>query len=203
MQFEIKTLLSTPLATNNYLLVGNDFAVLVEATASVEQIERALDGRKLDAVFLTHSHFDHASNLENILKAFDTKCYMNEKCHEKIVHHEKQFYGDRAFSVEGCDDKIIFVRDGDEIEVGGKKFLCLQTPGHTDDSMSFVAQDKIFVGDLIFRGGVGRTDLPTGNELDEIKSINKVLSFPKNFNIYPGHGEKTMVGEELRLWGIE
>ena len=41
------------------------------------------------------------------------------------------------------------------------------------------------------------------NELDEIKSINKVLSFPKNFNIYPGHGEKTMVGEELRLWGIE
>ena len=50
---------------------------------------------------------------------------------------------------------------------------------------------------------VGRTDLPTGNELDEIKSINKVLSFPKNFNIYPGHGEKTMVGEELRLWGIE
>ena len=203
MQFEIKTLLSTPLATNNYLLVGNDFAVLVEATASVEPIERALDGRKLDAVFLTHSHFDHASNLENILKAFDTKCYMNEKCHEKIVHHEKQFYGDRAFSVEGCDDKISFVRDGDEIEVGGEKFLCFQTPGHTDDSMSFVAQDNIFVGDLIFRGGVGRTDLPTGNELDEIKSINKVLSFPKNFNIYPGHGEKTMVGEELSLWGIE
>ena len=73
MQFEIKTLLSTPLATNNYLLVGNDFAVLVEATASVEQIERALDGRKLDAVFLTHSHFDHASNLENILKVVKTE----------------------------------------------------------------------------------------------------------------------------------
>lgn len=203
MQFEIKILVSTPLATNNYLIVGESFVAMVEATATVEQIKRVIGERKLDAVFLTHSHFDHASNLENILKAFDTKCYMNEKCHEKIVHHEKQFYGDRAFSVEGCDDKIIFVRDGDEIEVGGKKFLCLQTPGHTDDSMSFVAQDKIFVGDLIFRGGVGRTDLPTGNELDEIKSINKVLSFPQNFNIYPGHGEKTMVGEELRLWGIE
>lgn len=203
MQFEIKTLVSTPLATNNYLIVGESFVAMVEATATVEQIKRVIGERKLDAVFLTHSHFDHASNLENILKAFDTKCYMNEKCHEKIVHHEKQFYGDRAFSVEGCDDKISFVRDGDEIEVGGEKFLCFQTPGHTDDSMSFVAQDNIFVGDLIFRGGVGRTDLPTGNELDEIKSINKVLSFPKNFNIYPGHGEKTMVGEELRLWGIE
>lgn len=175
MQFETKTLLSTPLATNNYLLVGNDFAVLVEATASVEQIERALNGRKLDAVFLTHSHFDHASNLENILKAFDTKCYMNEKCFEKIVHHEKQFYGDRAFSVEGCDDKIIFVRDGDEIEVGDEKFLCLETPGHTDDSMSFVVQDKIFVGDLIFRGGFGRVDLPSGNDAQEEESIEKVL----------------------------
>ena len=193
MQFEIKTLLSTPLATNNYLLVGNDFAVLVEATASVEQIERVLDGRKLDAVFLTHSHFDHASNLENIL---------NEKCHEKIVHHEKQFYGDRAFSVEGCDDKIIFVRDGDEIEVGGEKFLCLQTPGHTDDSMSFVFQDKIFVGDLIFRGGFGRVDLPSGNEAQEEKSIEKVLSFPTNYEIYPGHGETTSIEEVLRMWSV-
>lgn len=203
MQFEIKTLLSTPLATNNYLLVGNDFAVLVEATASVEQIERALDGRKLDAIFLTHSHFDHASNLENILKAFDAKCYMNEKCFEKIVHHEKQFYGDRAFSVEGCDDKIIFVRDGDEIEVGGEKFLCLGTPGHTDDSMSFVVQDKIFVGDLIFRGGFGRVDLPSGNDAQEEESIEKVLSFPTNYKIYPGHGETTSIEEVLIMWSVE
>ena len=203
MQFEIKTLLSTPLATNNYLLVGNDFAVLVEATASVEQIQRALDGRKLDAIFLTHSHFDHASNLENILKAFDAKCYMNEKCFEKIVHHEKQFYGDRAFSVEGCDDKIIFVRDGDEIEVGDEKFLCLETPGHTDDSMSFVVQDKIFVGDLIFRGGFGRVDLPSGCDAQEEESIEKVLSFPTNYKIYPGHGEKTSIEEVLRMWSVE
>lgn len=203
MQIEIKTLLSTPLATNNYLLVGNDFAVLVEATASVEQIERALYGRKLDAVFLTHSHFDHASNLENILKAFDTKCYMNEKCLEKIVHHEKQFYGDRAFSVEGCEDKIIFVRDGDEIEIGDEKFLCLQTPGHTDDSMSFVVQDKMFVGDLIFRDGFGRADLPSGNDAQEEASIEKVLSFPTNYKIYPGHGEMTSIEEVLRMWSVE
>lgn len=203
MQFEIKTLLSTPLATNNYLLVGNDFAVLVEATASVEQIERALYGRKLDAVFLTHSHFDHASNLENILKTFDAKCYMHKKCYEKIVHHEKQFYGDRAFSVEGCEDKIIFVRDEDEIEVGDEKFLCLQTPGHTDDSMSFVVQDKIFVGDLIFRDGFGRVDLPSGNDAQEEESIEKVLSFPTNYKIYPGHGETTSIEEVLRMWSVE
>lgn len=203
MQFEIKTLLSTPLATNNYLLVGKTFAALIEATASVEQIEKALDGRKLDAVFLTHSHFDHASNLENILKHFNTKCYMNEKCHEKIVNHEKQFYGDRAFSVEGCEDKIVFVCGGEEIEVGGEKFLCIKTPGHTDDSMSFVVEDNIFSGDLIFSGGVGRTDLPSGDENDEKKSIEKILSFPTNYKIYPGHGEKTTVEKELNLWGAQ
>ena len=203
MQFEIKTLLSTPLATNNYLIVGESFVVMVEATATVEQIKRVMGERKLDAVFLTHSHFDHASNLENILNAFDTKCYMNEKCYEKIVHHEKQFYGDRSFSVEGCDDKIIFVRDGDEIEVGGEKFLCLQTPGHTDDSMSFVVHDKIFVGDLIFRGGFGRVDLPSGNAVQEEESIEKVLSFPTNYKIYSGHGETTSFEEVLRMWSVE
>ena len=82
MQFEIKTLASTPLATNNYLIVGESFVAMVEATATVEQIKRVIGERKLDAVFLTHSHFDHASNLENILKP-DTKPKRKQKTNKK------------------------------------------------------------------------------------------------------------------------
>lgn len=202
MQFDMKILQSTPLKTNNYLLALTDGAVLVDASATTEQIQNALEGKKLEAVFLTHSHFDHAINLEKIIKTFGARCYMHERCYEKIHHHEKQFYGDRPFCVEKCEDSINFVRDGDKIEVCGEEFLCIETPGHTDDSMSYVLNDNIFVGDLIFRDGYGRTDLPTGSEKDEEESIEKVLSMPKNFNIFPGHGEQTTVEEELNFWGV-
>lgn len=199
---ETKILHATPLQTNNYLLFFENGAVLVEASASVEAIREALGGKKLCAVLLTHSHFDHAQNLENILKEFGAKCYLNKKCFEKIRMHKKEFYGDRSFCVDGCDDKVEFVEEGDEIEVCGEKILCVETFGHTDDSMSFVVDDKVFVGDLIFRDGVGRTDLPTGNEEDEERSIEKILSLPRSCEIFPGHGQKTSVGEQLKIWGI-
>lgn len=69
--------------------------------------------------------------------------------------------------------------------------------------MSFVVQDKMFVGDLIFRGGFGRVDLPSGNDAQEEASIEKVLSFPTNYKIYPGHGEMTSIEEVLRMWSVE
>lgn len=197
---EIKVLKATPLQTNNYLLIFHEGAVLVEASVDEEVLKNALQGKKLCAIFLTHSHFDHAQNLENILKEFDVPCFIHKKCHEKIRKHEKEFYGDRPFCVEGCEDKIRHVEDGDEIEVCGEKFLCLQTFGHTDDSMSFVFDDMIFVGDLIFLEGVGRTDLPTGSEEEEERSIKKILSMPKNYRICSGHGQMTSVGEQLKIW---
>lgn len=199
---EMKILHATPLQTNNYLLFFDDGAVLVEASVSVEAIREALGDKKLCAVLLTHSHFDHAQNLEKILKEFDVKCFMNERCFEKIHNHKKEFYGDRSFCVEGCEDKITYVHDEQKVKVCGEEIFCLETLGHTDDSMSFVVGENVFVGDLIFRDGVGRTDLPTGDEEDEERSIERVLSLPKNYEIFPGHGPKTSVGEQLKHWGI-
>lgn len=110
MQFEIKTLVSTPLATNNYLIVGESFVAMVEATATVEQIKRVIGERKLDAVFLTHSHFDHASNLENILKTFDAKCYMHKKCYEKLFIMKNNSMETGHFRLKGAMTKsVLFV----------------------------------------------------------------------------------------------
>lgn len=199
---KMRIIKSTPLQTNNYLLFFDQGAVLVEASASVEKIKEVLGDKKLCGVMLTHSHFDHAQNLENIIKTFGVVCFMHKKCHEKIRRHEREFYGDRPFCVEGCDDKIKHVKEGNEIEICGKKILCVGTFGHTDDSMSFVVEDNIFVGDLLFRDGVGRTDLPTGDAESEARSIEKILSFPKNYKIFSGHGEKTSVGEQLTIGGM-
>ena len=200
MDYQIKVLRSTPLATNNYLLTFGDEAILVEASATVEQLKSALEGRKLCAIFLTHSHFDHAINLEKLLKTFDTKCYMHKNCLEKIRNHQKMFYGDRPFCVQGCDDRIVFVNDHEKLVLCNQEITCLYTPGHPDDSMCYIIGENVFVGDLLFSAGYGRTDLPSGNEESLKLSIPKILDLGKNLAIMPGHFEATSIQEQQKLW---
>lgn len=78
----------------------------------------------------------------------------------------------------------------------------IKTPGHTKDSISFYFKDfnTIFTGDFIFKGTIGRMDLPTGSRKDMINSLNKMKNYPIDANIYPGHGDKTILKNEKELW---
>lgn len=198
---KIKNLISTPLRTNNYLLFLDGGAVLIEASATVEQIERELGGEKLLAVILTHSHFDHAINLENILKHFDVACYLHELAVEKVKRHEKQFYGDKSFKVEGCDDKLIKVEDKQTLQIANQPFEFMYTPGHTDDSLCVKVGEILFSGDTLFYGSIGRCDLPSGNEEDMKKTLKKVFMLDDDVLVLPGHGEQTNISAEKLFWG--
>lgn len=72
------------------------------------------------------------------------------------------------------------------------------TPGHTRDSKSFYFKDDlvIFTGDFLFKGTIGRTDLPTGSEADMINSLEKIMEYPNELIVYPGHGDSTILGKE-------
>lgn len=80
------------------------------------------------------------------------------------------------------------------------KFEVILTPGHTSDSISFyfVKDNIIFCGDFIFYHSIGRCDLPTGNEEEMRKSIEKIKMFSNNVTLYPGHGRETTIGEEKK-----
>ena len=75
----------------------------------------------------------------------------------------------------------------------------IETPGHTKDSLTFYFKDDkvMFTGDFIFQGTMGRMDLPTGSYEDILNSLEKMVNYPKDIDVYPGHGEKTVLGLEI------
>lgn len=95
--------------------------------------------------------------------------------------------------------KIIDNEKNKEYKIGNFKFQVIETKGHTEDSISFYFKDEkiMFTGDFIFKGTIGRTDLPTGNINEMNKSLNKLKKYPVDTKIYPGHGEKTTLKEEI------
>ena len=81
--------------------------------------------------------------------------------------------------------------------MGNFNFEVIYTPGHKEDAITFYFKDynAMFTGDFIFKDAIGRTDLPGGNMESMIESLNKIKSYNKDIIIYPGHGDKTTLGE--------
>ncbi len=92
------------------------------------------------------------------------------------------------------------LEDGEEIEIQGLKLKVIHTPGHTPGSICLAGEDFILTGDTLFSGGVGRTDLAGGDQKRLLESIrNRLLSFPDETVIFPGHGMPSTIGQERRF----
>jgi len=91
------------------------------------------------------------------------------------------------------------LNEGDKVTVGNTTFDILHCPGHSPDSLCFYTDGILIGGDVIFKGSVGRTDLPGGNPNELMKSIKeKILPLPNNTIIYPGHGPETFLEDEKK-----
>ena len=137
---------------------------------------------------------DPADDYEEIIKAID-----NKKILGVIVTH---YHFDHVGALPNFKDKYKiydYNNLSDNNEIGNFKFKRLITKGHTDDSISiYFEKDKVlFSGDFIFKHEIGRCDLG-GNVEDMKKSIEYIKKFPKDITIYPGHGEKTTLEDELK-----
>ncbi|NHJ87373.1 MAG: MBL fold metallo-hydrolase [Asgard group archaeon] len=140
-------------------------------------------------VFLTHSHIDHVTG-ENNLNIFDDITFSSSKQTAKHINARDEvtllskYHASISFTVEKT------YSDKDTIKVGENELIFLEAPGHTDGSS--VIYDKntgsLFSGDVVFNGGVGRMDLPTGNQELMIKSLEKLASLEIN-HLYSGHGD--------------
>ena len=98
---------------------------------------------------------------------------------------------------QGPPDPDMFVQDGDKVEVDGLQLTAITTPGHTPGSVSYYSEGMLFSGDTLFRGSIGRTDLPGGDMLQEMTSIcDRLLVLPDETLVLPGHMEQTTVAFE-------
>lgn len=150
-------------------------------------------------VFVTHSHFDHIFCIEEWQEAganvFCSKNAINNANNE--ITNASFFFNKHCYKIKN----EIVVCDNDIVKVGNKNFKVLETSGHTDCSISLLGQDDygynvLFCGDLLFEnGGVGRTDLPTGNEKLLAQSLNKIMNIKKPLKVYPGHGNVFVIND--------
>ena len=151
------------------------------------------------AILLTHGHFDHIGAVDRILGRYsDVKVYAG-KAEDELLHDPELNCTARVGRKKTVNaDRLI--DDGGLFTEAGITFRVLATPGHTAGSVCYYVSeaDVLFAGDTLFKGSMGRTDLPTGNEKQIFISLDRLAMLPDETVVYPGHGSKTGIGEEKR-----
>ncbi|MEK9497670.1 MBL fold metallo-hydrolase [Photorhabdus sp. P32] len=168
-----------------------------EAEKLIAEIERR--GLKLTQILLTHGHFDHVGATTEVAKYFNVPIYGPQQ--EDAFWIEGLQAQSRMFGIEECPsfEPDRWLNEGDELRVGGIDLSVLHCPGHTPGHVVFVNhEDKlIYMGDVLFKGGVGRSDFPRGNHQQLINSIkDKLLPLGDDYEFIPGHGPMSTLGYE-------
>jgi hydroxyacylglutathione hydrolase len=179
--------------SNTYLVGDRDggSAVMIDAGGPVAPLLEEIERRDLDLshVLLTHHHFDHVSELEQV----------------KERHPEAQVLGHEAEEVAGRTGTLA---PGDVVAAGDLRIETIHTPGHTAGMLSFLVDGHVFTGDTLFKGSVGGVRAPGHTTFEDIREsiMDRLLTLPPDTEIHPGHTDPTTVADEwehnafVRIW---
>lgn len=191
-----------PLQSNSYLLADEVTreAALFDPGMESEPVADVLARERLTvtAIINTHGHFDHVFGNAYFKAKTGAPLLMHRADLDLVKRLEEQslYFGFRATPSPPPDR---FLEEGDEVRVGGIRLRVLHTPGHSPGGICLVTDGTAFVGDTLFAGSIGRTDLPGGSAETLLTSIReKLLTLPDDTVIYPGHGPATTIGHERR-----
>lgn len=181
--------------TNCYLVwgEGSDTCVVIDPGYAPETIleQVAAQRKTVEAILLTHCHFDHVGAVKQIAERTGCPVYVNKK--------EWAMPASWLFPMNGTSiEKLTYYKEGDKLTLAGTEFLVMETPGHTPGCVCLQAENVIFTGDTIFAGSIGRTDFPGGDWDTICGSLIRLSELPEELTVYPGHGESTTIGKEIK-----
>ena len=203
---KIKLFVFNPLQVNTYLLINNrNECIVIDpgclAKEEKKRLSTYLDDNDLTLkrVLNTHLHLDHAFGNTFLFQQYGigTEAHQADEFLLKEMKRQAGLWG-----INITDDVTPvknYLNEGDKIELGNIKLEVLHVPGHSPGSLVYYSPENkcAFVGDVLFLGSIGRTDLAKGNHAELIKNIRtKLLTLPDETIIFSGHGERTTIGRE-------
>lgn len=188
---QIKSMQLGMVCTNCYIFWadGSDQCAVVDPGDDGQQVANLIRGLKLTpvAILLTHSHFDHVLGIPGLRETWPE---LPVYCHPADIPKEvsETMFGMTVPTVAAFGNVTPY-GEGDTVAIGPLTVRTLHTPGHTRGSVTLMVEGEgvLFTGDTLFRGSMGRTDLPGGSYADLTASLKKLAALPGDYKVYPGH----------------
>ena len=186
--------------TNCYIVHADDAAscAIIDPGYDPEKILFSVSrlGLTVDAILLTHGHFDHVGAVEAIVKATGCKLWMSQSDYSKVPSPDNDY----CYPIHDCDfTEVCFCEEGEQIRAGGLTFAVMETPGHTWGSVCYCCGGAMFAGDTLFARSIGRTDLPGGDWNTMEQTLERLKELEQDYDVYPGHGPATKLSVEKKL----
>ena len=182
---------------NTYIINEKQEAFIIDPGAHAEEIQAYIEeqGLQVKGILLTHGHFDHMYSINEVQTAFDCDIFIHTK--------ERDFLFDPSLNLSSTLNKRIVVNekqrvqtleDKDVLKLGNETITVMHVPGHTRGCVAYKYKRFLFSGDILFKGAIGRFDLPTSSKADITRSLKRIITECKdNTVVYPGHGHFTTI----------
>ena len=171
---------------NIWIVGSDDEVVVIDAGHDHRPIVEGVRGRRVTQIVLTHGHNDHINSAVDLAEATGAPI---------ALHPDDMMLWSAVYPGRSPDTQL---HDGDELTVAGQKLRVIHTPGHTPGGVCLLSEEgQLFAGDTLFKGGPGATGRKYSDFDTIIRSIGeRLLTLPEDTVVYPGHGDKTTVGDE-------
>lgn len=191
------------ISTNCYLAINEETkqAVVIDPAACPSYLMSHIksEGLKVEAILLTHGHFDHIMGIDGFLSEFDVPVYVHEEdadaMEDPVLNQSSTYTSGYTFG------KARYLRDRQTLELAGYTFQVIHTPGHTKGGCCYyvASEGVLFSGDTLFQNSVGRTDFVNSSTSDLVHSVReKLFLLPDDTMVYPGHMGETKIGHEKK-----
>lgn len=178
---------------NSFLLHDNGHVLFIDPGRFADELSRYVaDNETVDAILLTHGHEDHTQAVDDLYDKYHCPVYLHEGDFDMVDPKR----GKTNFAVP-IYSPLTPMPVGDTV-VGAFQLTIYHTPGHSKGSVLIGYRNRLFTGDTLFAGSIGRTDLWGGDDSEMFASLKMIREMPNDLWVYPGHGNATTIGQEKK-----